>query len=183
MINIWENIWASVHLFLYPLKYLWFIAVCIWSKEYPLRISEHFCLALPTSSVSEMVPPLPPRHLPHRPSPPPHPLSTVRHSEFSPFGWRLGFIWKAEGKPFGRRALRREGKLRCGRFWGGAREDREPGTGAFFWKPCCERRLDAMAVLSALWVLLLCQLLTSSSAQVRLISCCWGTCATSCAFI
>lgn len=59
MINIWENIWASVHLFLYPLKYLWFIAVCIWSKEYPLHISEHFCLALPTSSVSEMVPPCP----------------------------------------------------------------------------------------------------------------------------
>lgn len=85
-----------------------------------------FFLVLPTSSVSS-----PSLTAPH----PPHPLSTVRHAEFSPFGWRLGFIWKAEGKPFGRRALRREGKLRCGRLWGGAREDREPGIGACFLVP------------------------------------------------
>lgn len=90
---------------------------------------------------------------PHCPPPTPlHPLSTVRHAEFSPFGWRLGFIWKAQGKTFGRRALRREGKLRCGRFWGGAWEDREPGHWSlvfFGLSAVCESHGGALCSLGA----------------------------------
>lgn len=85
--------------------------------------STHFLTVRSRLACTHYCPPL----LPHPLTPSsltPSPPCTVRRIEFSPFGWRLGFIWNQESKSI--QELRAVGlrKLRRG---GAVREHREPG--------------------------------------------------------
>lgn len=105
--------------------------------------------------ITEIVSPL-------TPPPPPSPLSAVRRQWVQPLRLETRvYLDPRRGTPFGSSAR-------------GLREHREPGIWPFcFPSPHRDSGLwgasrGAMAVFSALWVLLLCQLLTSSLAQVWL---------------
>ena len=146
---------------------LCFRPACNWSKHYPLHIfnifsSSHF-VAVRNGFPSSCC-------LPHQPRSSSHPPLIPGHGALDwvqPLRLEARVYLEPKRKPFRSCAPSGEGRLRRGR-WGGAREDREPGSWPFPHKLGFVRASGgAMEVFSALWVLLLCQLLSSSSAQVR----------------